>query len=71
MRRQPGERDLVVYDAGDGEVANGVGVDRLEGDVRLARQSVGYRVDLNNEEGKSNLLKSHSVEPFKIVLSQL
>ena len=71
MRRQPGERDLVVYDAGDGEVANGVGVDRLEGDVRLARQSVGYRVDLNNEEGKSNLLKSYSVEPFKIVLSQL
>ena len=71
MRRQPGERDLVVDDAGDGEVADGVGVDRLEGDVRLARQSVGYRVDLNNEEGKSNLLKSYCVEPFKIVLSQL
>ena len=71
MRRQPGERDLVVDDAGDGEVADGVGVDRLEGDVRLARQSVGYRVDLNNEEGKSNLLKSYSVEPFKIVPRQL
>ena len=50
MRRQPRERDLVVDDASDGEVADGVGVHGLEGNMRLARQSVGYRVDLKEGE---------------------
>ena len=46
LGRQPRKRNLVVDDAGDGKVAYGVGVHRLEGDMRLARQGVGDRVHL-------------------------
>ena len=50
MRRKPRERNLVVNDACDGEVADRVGIHGLEGNMRLARQSVGYRVDLKEGE---------------------
>ena len=49
LGRQPRKRNLVVDDAGDGEVADGVGVHRLKGDMRLARQGVGDRVHLKKD----------------------
>lgn len=69
MRRQPRERDLVVDDASDGEVADGVGVHGLEGNMRLARQSVGYRVDL--KEGERFFYQAFMRSHIRLTLNHL